>query len=724
MCADVTGSADGTRGTPRIEPRPWEERWLTRALVLLVLLVPVGMTAWGVEATQLMSDVKLTHWQMLATLLAGCVLAQLGVWLLLRRRLGLRALALGAVLYWTVQLVYFAGPGEVLTSLLMVAGVLAVGSLLLPRDAYGVLDRLLVGIAVAVSVVAWSLPLPLHGPRTYMVLFGGIVLWRWRALASDARMVRTQLSEVAAAHPLLLALLLVVAGFASMGLWLPSLNFDDNSAHLTVQSQLLRDGYYRMDIASLVWSLQPWFNNTWHAMAALLQGAESRAAVNLIWLVLGITGAYRLPIALGAGRLAALLAATVFASHPLTAYYGTTLQVDGPSAVILLHLAAVLCSPGIERRSAWVPGALIGVMLALKLTNVAYVLLPCLYITWIAVRHGRVGWWARVVLVALFTGCSSYAYATALTGSPVFPLFNGLFQSPYFPPESFSDDRWLAGVGPGIVWEVTFDTSRFMEAYPGALGLSLTALLGGAVLALVQPGRSRWLLAVALVPAAILFAQMQYVRYIFPSLVLLGVVAVVALHGAFARRPALLVTTLVILCGVNLSLMPRPSWITAGGAWAALVKNGKAQLPVLVRSATPHHALLDRMLDRDPEACVLNTDRRPFTARMSGRALSVAWYDQQMNRAVSWSKQDPGGGRWVEIIKALGVSHVVVPRPAVDPELTLALETLEATREDQEQNLELWHLKAASGGGASCDPRFFEARDVAHRRFQPDPPES
>ncbi|MGH8037802.1 MAG: hypothetical protein ACREPD_08685 [Stenotrophomonas sp.] len=677
------------------------------------------LTAWGLNVSQLMTDVKLAHWQMLATLLFGCGVAQFGAWLLWRHRMGLRALALGTGLYWMVQLIYYAGPGEVLVSLLLMAGSLAVGSLLLRQDQHGVLDRMLLGAALTVSVVAWLLPFAVHGPRTYVTVFGLIVLLRWKALARDARTVSHTLNEIGTAHPLLLTLLLVVTGFASMGLWLPSLNFDDNSVHLTVQSQLLRDGYYRMDIASLVWSLQPWFNNTWHAMAAMLLGAESRAAVNLIWLVLGVTGAYRLSIALGSGSRAALLAAAVYASHPMTAYYSTTLQVDGPAAVILLHLAAVLCTQGIERRSAWVPGALIGVMLALKMTNVVYVLLPCLYITWLAVRYRRPGWWGSVVLVALVTGCSSYFYATVLTGSPVFPLFNSIFQSPYFPPESFADDRWLAGIGPGILWEITFDTSRFMEAYPGALGVSLTALLGGSVLALVQPGRSRWLMLAALIPAAILFSQIQYVRYIFPSLVLLGVLATVALEGLLARRPAILVTTLVVLCGVNLALLPRPSWITNGGAWAALVADGRSQLPVLVRGATPHHALLDRMLDRNPNACVLNTDRRPFTARMSGRALSVAWYDQQMNRAVSWSEKDPQGGRWVEIIQALGVSHVVVPQPAVNPGLARALESLGAVREDQEQNLELWRLHAASGSGnATCDLRFFQSRDIARRLFQ------
>lgn len=691
-------------------------RDVLRLSKLLVLLVPALATALALQTTQLLGRVQPEHLHMLVLLLAGCAIVQVAAWLLWRRRMGLGALALGGGFYWAVQLIYYAGPGEVFVSVLLGASALAIGSLLLRQEQYGVLDRLLLGVALMVSVVAWLLPFPLHEPRIYAGVCGLIVLLRWKPLVSDARRVGAEISALGATNPLLVALLVVVVGFASMGLWLPTLNYDDNSGHLAIQSQLLRDGYYRFDIGSQVWALAPWFNNTWHAMAAMLLAEESRVAVNLIWLLLGVTGAYRLSTALGAGSRGGLLAATVFASHPLTTYYGTTLQVDGPSAAVLLHLLSVLCRADLVRRSAWVPGALIGMMLALKMTNVVFLLLPCLYVTWVALRWRRFGWWVGVILVSVLTGGASYVYAAALTGNPTFPMFNTFFQSPYYPLEGFFDPRWHAGIGPAILWDVTFDTSKFMEAYPGALGVSLIALLGGTIVSLVRPGASRWIAIAVLFSGAVLFIEVQYVRYVFPCLVILGVLAVTSLDTLLDRWPGVLIAAVVALCAVNLSLMANTSWIMRGGAWVGLVNEGKQYAAVLVGRVTPHHALLDRMLSRYPQACVLNTDRRPFTARMSGRALSVAWYDPQVSKAVLWSGKDAQGGRWVETIRALGVSHVVVPKQG-DPALANALRTLGARWEDQEQELQLWRLDTGSGDNGKCEQRFFDARDNAHRLF-------
>lgn len=686
---------------------------------LLVLLVPAILTGWALQDTGLLADLEAEHMQMLGILLAGCLASQLLAWLLWRRALGLGALALGALLFWLTQLVYYIGPGEVLVAVVLGASALAVGTVLVRDEQVGLLDRLLPGIAVMVSLVAWLLPFPIHDPRVYTALFAVLLLLSRNLLGRDAKRLGTQVAAISSAHPLLLTLLVTVAGFASMGLWLPTLNYDDNSAHLAIQSQFLIDGYYRFDIGSQVWALAPWFNNTWHAIAAMLLGDESRAAVNLVWLLLGITGAYRLSGVLGGSVRARLLAAAVFASHPLTIFFGTSMQVDGPTAALLLHLAAVLCSPGLAQRSAWVAGSLIGMCLALKMTNVVYLVVPCLYVTWVAFAQRRMGWWAAVVLVSIFTGGASYVYSVLMTGNPTFPMFNTVFQSPYYPLVGFSDPRWHVGIGPDILWEMSFNTSQFMEAYPGAIGMSLLVLIGGAVVALVRPGASRWIAIAALMPAAALFIEVQYLRYVFPSLVIIGVLAVTALDDLLADWSWVLVTTLLLLCGVNLCLMANTSWIMRSGAWSGLVTEGKRHAQVLERQATPHHALLDRMLSRYPDACVLNTDPgRPFTARMAGRAVSVAWYDPQVHKAMEWSSKDAGGARWTEIIHALGVSHVVAPK-GEDAALATALQAMGAHWEDREGELELWRLDDGSGDNGRCQPTFFEARDNAHRLFHP-----
>ena len=93
---------------------------------------------------------------------------------------------------------------------------------------------------------------------------------------------------------------MLVAGFAAIPAWLPSLTPDDNGAHLLLSQQLLIDGYSRLDVSSQIFSVAPWFNNVLHALLTTLQGSDARSAVGAWWLLVGCLGAYRLANALRA----------------------------------------------------------------------------------------------------------------------------------------------------------------------------------------------------------------------------------------------------------------------------------------------------------------------------------------------------------------------------------------------------------------------------------------
>lgn len=702
------------------DPHPVRQYPRGAALIaqLVVVLLPGVAACWGVFEAGLLEGVEDGRYAMLGTLLSGCLVSQMLAWMMWRKRIGSSALALGGGLYWVAQLVHYVGLGEVSVALLLILGAQAAGSLLNRRPDGSLLDRFVPGMAVLVSIVAWLLPFPVHDGRIYLLLLLVLIAIRWTQLRADGGQLLATFRCLGRDNPYALALVVMTCGFASMGLWLPSLNYDDNAVHIALQTQLLHDGYYRFDIASQVWAMSPWFNNVWHALAAMLLGAESRAAGNLVWLVLGACGAWRLAGALGAGATARLLAAAVYASNPMVPYFGTTLQVDGPSTAVLLHLAAVLVSPGMGLKvSAWTVGSLIGMLLALKVTNVVYLLLPCLYITFMAFRQRHVEQWAAVVGVSILTGCSSYVYAWLLTGNPTFPLFNTVFHSPYYPLVAFEDARWHVGAGPSLVWDITFSTQLYMEAQPGAMGVTLLALLGGMVLALLQGKRTFSIALASLLPAAVLFGEVQYARYIFPSLAVLTVLAVVALDRLPKEHFRWIGAILVMVCATNVILASNTSWITRSGAWEGLVQQGPAYGAALRRQAIAPQILLERMKSRYPQSCALNSDAgQPFTARMVGSAVSAAWYDQQLQRATAWSDSDMSGQRWVQTLQSLGVSHVLRPTGG-STALEQALRLLDAGLEDQEGALELWRLGTEAGRVGQCSGSFFDARDTAHRNF-------
>ena len=184
--------------------------------------------------------------------------------------------------------VVYAGIGTVLAGVLLALVALGIGT----RLADGVRSpaiALLVGLAVLAALVGWLLPFPIHRRWVYLLLAALVIAWRARALMTLLRDSVSSLREGASRHPAWAILTIAATTVASLGLWLPSLNYDDNAVHLILQAQLLADGYYHLDVQSQSWAVAPWANNVLHAVAAMLAGHEGRAAIAGLWLLQGLT---------------------------------------------------------------------------------------------------------------------------------------------------------------------------------------------------------------------------------------------------------------------------------------------------------------------------------------------------------------------------------------------------------------------------------------------------
>ena len=265
-------------------------------------------------------------------------------------------------------LLVFAGPDTVVSGLLLALAALGIGSRITGAG-QPVAMSLLVGLALIAATVGWLLPVPIHHRWLYWLSTCAVVAWRWHALRAMLRNAAASAHELAHVHPCMAILLVAAASIASLGLWLPSLNYDDNAVHLILQSQLLADGRYAMDVQRQSWAVAPWANNVLHAVAAMLAGHEARAAMGALWLLLGIDGARRLSLALGGSPAASLAAGALFAAQPFAGYFTTTMQVDGASAAVLLQLAAIAVAAPERRPGAWVIGAIAGLMLAAQLKH-------------------------------------------------------------------------------------------------------------------------------------------------------------------------------------------------------------------------------------------------------------------------------------------------------------------------------------------------------------------
>ena len=562
-----------------------------------------------------------------------------------------------------VGVVVFAGPLAFLSGVLLALAALGIGSRIAAGDSSPAI-MLLVGGAVIAALVGWLLPFQIHRRWLYLLMAALVVAWRARALIALLGDAATSLRDGAARHPAWSILAIAAATVASLGLWLPSLNYDDNAVHLILQSQLLADGYYRLDVQSQSWAVAPWANNVLHAVAAMLVGQEARAAVGALWLLIGIDGARRLASALGAPPRVALAAAAIFAAQPFAGYFTTTLQVDGASAAILLQLAAIAATPAARRPGPLAIGAIGGLLMALKTVNLLFASPLLVWLAWSSVPGLRLGWTLRMLAILLPLAASNYCYAFLVTGNPLFPFFNAVFQSPFYPPENLRDTKWMAGVTWLAPWDLAFHAERYGQYYAGASGLAMLATMPALLVDAARRSAPRWLALWALACAALLFLQMQYLRYLFPAYAVLAVLGVVALARVLDWRG--FVAAMLLLVPVDAALMPTTSWIVRANPWAALLRDGPAARAVLVREIMPERVLLERIVAGDPGACVLMTHpKRPFVGTGRGHALSMhRRYDPELWRARNVAESDVTGATWVRLLDDIGASHVVLASDA------------------------------------------------------------
>ena len=683
-------------------------RWAGWFAFLPVLLVTLGAWHQGLFADTPASFVAA---------MAFLAIAVLALWALVSARPRLRVVVPNLwVAVFLCGVAYYCGFGSIGALVILGLAALAIATLVPSSHELPVSVSLLAGVAILSAIVGWSVPFPMHGSRGYLLLGVGLVVWRWSALAPRLKQGLQDWQATCQEMPAWVLLALASVSVAGLGLWLPSMNYDDNSAHLLLPSQLLHDGYYHLDVQTQIWAVAPWANNVLHGMAALLVGSEARAVLNLIWLLLGVSGAYRLASAVDAPPSAALAAAAVYASLPLTGFFTTSMQVDGASAAVLLHLAALLVMAGRGLPPAALAGLLVGLLAGLKATNAIYALPALGWLAWLAIGNKQASWLLRMTATAVIVGGASYAYAFAVTGNPLFPLFNSVFQSAYYPTTDFFDPRWSEGLSWTMLWDLTVHTDRYGEVYPGAWGVAPLALLPAMLLGAWFDVRLRWVALWFLMAGLVVFAQVPYMRYIFQATAVLAVLGVVALHR-FAG-PGVFRLAIVMLVAGNALLLPKTSWMAHQDPWHALLTEGRGALQGLEADMAPERVLLKRILDKDDDACILlATPDSPYIGMAAGRAVSVnGTYDLRMSRAFALAQGDGSGGGWKGVLQSVGISYLVTPQQ-VGPVLERVLDDYGFERIDQQGPVVAWAHPDPSH--RACTGTLMHDRDEAHRRLHP-----
>jgi 4-amino-4-deoxy-L-arabinose transferase-like glycosyltransferase len=320
------------------------------------------------------------------------------------------------------------------------------------------------------------------------------------------------------------ALLLVLLVYASY----PESHSDALTVHLMIPHQVLVNARWSFDVSNFVLAAMPKGANWFFTIHYLLAGEPAARLANFLltaysaWLVFAI-------VCRIADRTAGALLAAVFLSAPLTSWVVFVAFEDALLSYVVLAALVIL----IEKWQNPTAGAsfaialLLSVAVATKMQGffAAVPIFILLLSRMIWLRSFSLKGLSFSLIPVILIAAIPYASSAIMTGNPVFPMFNSVFKSPYFPPADFSNTQWSAKPSLSYIYDLTFHTSRFMEGTDGAFGLGHLLLLPGVLFASLFERRSSLLvpLVVTICFGLLLMPFIQYARYLYPTFATLAV---------------------------------------------------------------------------------------------------------------------------------------------------------------------------------------------------------
>ena len=549
-----------------------------------------------------------------------------------------------------------------------------------------------VGLALIAAAAGWTQGLPIHRPWLLVIaMFATLWVLRrnLRSVASGWIGAWHAVNQPASTSfwPLLLAALALLATGHS------TLQFDDLAYHAALPAQLLSLGVNRLDAHGQIWALAPWAADVLQGWAAVLAGGEARGALNSLWWLLLVQGTLELTRSIGGGRISANWATALAASLPLSWCLLAGMQTELAGAVVMIALLGWLsrAEPSDVAAQGRVLGLLLGLLIALKLTNLAFVGGLCLAALLWAPRAS----WSllpKALPWAIVAGGSSYSYAWWIRGNPVLPLFNSWFGSDYVAAADLSDLRYRQGLDPGDYYSAIFDSSVVLEGWDGTAGFQWLVLAIALLLGLVALWRQReraesmqTLLPVRYAIVAVLFAglalywQMQYLRYLYPVMLVAGLAMGVGAerselqqHSRWPLR-AVLPVCLTLCVAFNLAAVGSVHWQLRDGLTPRVLLAPDAEQRWR-DFAAPELRLVQIARQLDQRANILLTDSsHPYIASGLGRTFTTAWYDPELQAMERRCRADRSGQCWRTAIGQYGFGYLIGRPNERAPALAAAL---------------------------------------------------
>ncbi|WP_038364548.1 hypothetical protein [Bosea sp. UNC402CLCol] len=654
--------------------------WARLLLIDIVLLVSMGLVGLGLATSDVLVP---TGWSAATVrsleLVVGVSVAATLMAMRLQRHAGLNQdVFIAAGLLFLCGGVF--GPAAGAAVALLVVAALVCGTALLEgchpdAPVSPVAVRLSLGLAVATIILTLLSPIRVNFPLVHLAVLALLAtpLLRSdvRARLSADRLALSQPGPPLARGPLIWRMMAVaLLVFFMLHAALPERYHDALAVHLYVASYIAAHGEWAYDPGLFVFAVIPLAADFLYAHVYLFAGEPAVKLLNYVTFLV-IAALIGGSVTRRYGKPSGLIAALLYASMPLTLVETASSFIENPLTMWITAAAVILFERG-RGVSLCEIAAILLLLAAATLTKVhgaiASVMLGSLAVGFYLSTRRRPAELARLAVCLVVMGSvalSSYAYAYWITGNPVFPFFNNVFKSPLYPPVQFVDGRWIGRFNLELLYQATFHSDRFLEAYNGAMGFSLAAFLPAALAVVVVGPQGLRLLA--LVFAGFIFAigsSTQYLRYFYPTLPIafffIGLLA--SWYLADRRRAVIFSLAAFVVIGLNVYKLNAGGWIMANYDFSMIFDGQKARR--YEQAFVPEKSLFRIVNQLQGRSARVLLSGVSSAAPLEGTALYTSWYSEDFSRYGAAAKSGADVEAYLRRVKPTYIVHRSPPEPS------------------------------------------------------------
>jgi hypothetical protein len=410
---------------------------------------------------------------------------------------------------------------------------------------------------------------------------------------------------------------------------------------------------WSFDPSLYVWSLMPMLADWLYSLAYILAGETSARLLNLSFVFLMAVQGLYITRWLGGSPKAAKLTALLFLTTPLTFAESNSLYIDATwGAFLVAGFMAILQlitklndrSPHITSSVDLVYPALVwGFACATKAITLVMLPIATVLLAFLIVKHrNQLVWRKLVIAIAVFLCLASVPYITSwlISGNPVFPFYNSLFKSSYYPAGDFNNPYYNSGLAWNTLYLIIFNASDYLEGTTGAAGFQWILLLPVSLIMLLvdRNRRTYTVLILSIAATALVFYSQSYLRYVFPIFLLVAASISATIYpsklSSYTGSPRLLALMVCLAISLNILFFCSAGWTYRNIPLELLFNIDKKREFIALRS--PVRIAIEHINE-------LNTSHTPvaffttstFGVELKAVALYPSWHNYVFQNRIS-----------------------------------------------------------------------------------------